>query len=251
MRKSRFVFLGLGAIGIAAHLFCRDSGWLETWSGSHDELQDRTGVPKVQRPHRPHQGTWRRNVPKFVVQPEQRAFPGLPVYSPHDPGILFSLETRDTVWAPAMEEALGRTLSAASLSSVGLTELNVREVSCRQTTCKVVYDFPSRLVDLVTATGYPPASPLILLEEKVGRPAPRSGGFESERSVRKGEPYLENTVIFGFDADSWDPTSYSSWVQGQLPATREFFERARSEWGSRNSIPPGRSSPMNSGEDAG
>src|SRR5205814_10010244 len=91
------------------------------------------------------------------------------------------------------------------LARLGLAELKAVAVPCRQTTCRLEYEFPSRLVRTVEAAGLPPISPLVLVEEAVGWPAPRGGGFHQQTFERDGEAYTRASVILGFDEPSWDP----------------------------------------------
>jgi hypothetical protein len=173
-----------------------------------------------------------RAAPRFVRATPSRPFPGFPPdVLTTDAGALYAIEPRDSLWAPAMESAVAQRFFAADvLAPLGLAELKVLSVSCRQTTCRMEYEFPSRLTAAVAEAGLRPSSPMVLVEEAVGWPAPRGGGLQKETFRRGGQAFTRMSVFLGFDERSWDPATYGDWVTDQLPAARDFYRRAREDW---------------------
>jgi hypothetical protein len=168
--------------------------------------------------------------PRFITSRTSAAFPGFPVDTPASPDLLFDRETRDPTWAPAMESALANGFVASTtLARLGLAEMVVTDISCRQTTCRFDYEFPSRLVNVVRATGLRPSSPMVLVEEAVGWAAPRGAGLHRIAFQRDGAAFTRMSVVLGFDEASWDPASYPQWLQSQRPAAEAFYRRAREE----------------------
>jgi hypothetical protein len=89
------------------------------------------------------------------------------------------------------------------------------------------YEFPSRLVDLVLASGLPASSPMVLVEEAVGWAAPRGAGLHGTVFVRGGERVTKMSVVLGFDEDSWEPGNYPQWLESQRADAQAFYRRAR------------------------
>jgi hypothetical protein len=169
-----------------------------------------------------------RSLPRFVAPPAARAFPGFPVHTPQAPELLHEMEERDPIWAPAMEAALTSVaLSPALLESLGLGDMKVTALTCRQTTCALAYEYPTRLVDRVVASGLPPSSPMVLVEEAVGWTAPRGGGLRTRTFTRDGVPYARASLVLGFDEGSWEPARYRTWVADRLPEAQAFYRGAR------------------------
>ncbi len=121
----------------------------------------------------------------------------------------------------------GKFLAPDVFARLGLGEMKVRALSCRQTTCQLSYDFPSRLANTVSASGLPPSSPMVLVEEALGWAAPRGAGFRKTSFEREGQAYTRISVVLGFDEGSWDPGRYGQWVDQQLPASQAFYRQAR------------------------
>jgi hypothetical protein len=173
-----------------------------------------------------------RSVPRFIAPPAARPFPGLPAHTPAAPELLHDMEDRDPAWAPAMEAAFTSVaLSRALFAQLGLDELKVTALDCRQTTCALTYEYPTRLVERVVASGLPPSSPMVLVEDAVGWTAPRGGGLRSQRFERGGEAWTRTSLVLGFDEASWDPAGYRRWVSERLPEAQAFYRRAREQRG--------------------
>ena len=149
----------------------------------------------------------------------------------HERALSFDEETRDDAWAPAMEAAMRRRLDPSLLASLGLAEVTITELVCRETTCRLVYEYPVQLAVLVAARGLPPStSPLALLEEQEGPPAPVNLGWRREELWREHTPFIRLSADFRLDGDAHDPARYDEWARAQLPRTRETFRRMRERW---------------------
>jgi hypothetical protein len=145
-----------------------------------------------------------------------------------DRALSYDEETRDDLWAPAMESAMRARLSPALLSSLGLADLQVTQLACRETTCRLVYEYPTRLDAVVAARGLPPrTAPLALVEEKIGPPAPVNLRTWQEELTRQGEPFRRMGADLRLDGESHDPARYDQWSRAQLPATVAAFQKMR------------------------
>jgi hypothetical protein len=148
-----------------------------------------------------------------------------------DHALAFDEETRDDLWAPAMESAMRARLSPDLLASLGLSEVQITELTCRASTCRQVYEYPARLDAVLLAHGLPPeASPLALVEEQIGPPAPVNLGTWREELTRGGAPFHRLGSDFRLDGESHDPARYDQWSRAQLPRTRAAFVKMRADW---------------------
>lgn len=140
-------------------------------------------------------------------------------------------EPRDATWAPAMETAFGLRITAEELAKYGLVDLRITELSCKRVTCRLAYEYPARVEDVLAANGLPrDTSPLALIEEQTGPPAPLNLGWSQEHFVRDGQRVVRMVAVFGFDENSYDPDLYDEWVESQLERTREAFGRMPRQW---------------------
>jgi hypothetical protein len=148
----------------------------------------------------------------------------------HDRALSFDEETRDDLWAPAMESAMRARLSQELLASLGLAELRVTQLTCRESTCRLVYEYPTRLDAVLAAHGLPPeASPLALVEEQIGPPAPVNLATWREELTRDGTAFRRLGSDFRLDGESHDPAHYDRWSRAQLPRTRAAFAKMRAD----------------------
>jgi hypothetical protein len=130
-----------------------------------------------------------------------------------------------------MEAALGRRHTAAELARYGLSEVRITELSCRRVTCRLAYEYPTSVEALVVADGLPrETSPLALIEEQAGPPAPLNLGWTREPVNRDGQAFIRMTAIFAFDEASYDPDHYDEWVESQVARTRDAFGRMPRRW---------------------
>jgi hypothetical protein len=223
--------LGL-ALAVGATLAALVRPTARRWWSSAENEDRRHDVAAPIRDLTARAGARRRPLPppRFITSRTTAAFPGFPVDTPASPDLLFDRETRDPIWAPAMESALANVfVASATLARLGLAEMVVTDISCRQTTCRFEYEFPSQLVNLVRATGLRPSSPMVLVEEAVGWAAPRGAGLHRIAFQRDGAAFTRMSIVLGFDEASWDPASYPQWLQSQRPAAEAFYRRAREE----------------------
>lgn len=133
-----------------------------------------------------------------------------------------------------MEAAFVRRFVGAELSKYGLDDLRILEFSCRRVSCRLVYEYPSSVEDLLAANGLPRStSPLALIEEQSGPPAPLNLGWTREPFVRDGRSHVRMVAVFGFDEASYDPERYDEWVDSQLDKMREAFGRMPRTWRQR------------------
>jgi hypothetical protein len=169
-------------------------------------------------------------VPRFRVS-RRRPFPGLDERLRTDALDTYAREPRDESWAPYMEMAFGRRYTATELSRYGLTDLRIVELSCRRVTCRVVYEYPSSVEDLLAADGLPRStSPLTLIAEQEGPPAPLNLGWSRETFARDGKELVRMVAVFGFDEESYDPEHYDEWVDSQLTRSQDAFRRMPRTW---------------------
>lgn len=167
--------------------------------------------------------------PKFL--PAKRPFPGMTEQFKREGAAVHDREPRDETWAPAMEAAFGKRYTPNELAKYGLSDLRITELSCRRVTCRLAYEYPSSVEDLLVADGLPRyISPLVLIEEQTGPPAPMNLGWTRDAFDRGGQRFVKMEAVFGFDEDSYDPERFDEWRESQLPRTREWFERVERTW---------------------
>jgi len=129
-----------------------------------------------------------------------------------------------------MEHALRTWMSPETLRGLGLERMEILELSCRRTTCRLVYEYPTALLELVTARGLPPDSPMVLIFEQQGPAASSFGGNAERVMVRDGERYTRESVVLGFDEDARDPRKHGEWARAGVPRIKQVIERIRQRW---------------------
>lgn len=171
--------------------------------------------------------------PEFIVSADigTRPYPGIGEHLRTEALSAHDGEPRDATWAPAMEAAFGRHLNAGELAKHGLQDVRVTELSCRRVTCRLAYEFPKSVEDLLAADGLPrDTSPLALIEEQAGPPAPLNLGWRREEFDRDGHPLVRFVAVFAFDEQSYDPDRYDEWVESQVERTRHAFGHMPRSW---------------------
>jgi len=176
--------------------------------------------------------------PTFVVSARStaegigiRPYPGIDEHLKTGGLSAHAREPRDATWAPAMEAAFGRRISAEELAKYGLENLRVTEISCRRVTCRLAYEYPKSVEDLLAADGLPrDTSPLALIEEQTGPPAPLNLGWSREEFDRDGQHLVRFVAVFGFDEKSYDPNRYDEWVESEVERTHHWFGRMPRTW---------------------
>jgi hypothetical protein len=121
-------------------------------------------------------------------------------------------------------------MSPETLARLGLERLEIVELSCRRTTCRLVYEYPTALLDLVERRGLPPDSPLVLIFEERGPAASSFGGNGEDVMVRDGERYARQWVVMGFDEAARDPRKHAEWANAGVPRIKQVIERIRRRW---------------------
>ncbi len=205
------------------------------WNGDEAFVEGVEPLPNEELPESPSSEF---PPPKIAVR--KRSYAGLVGTGPY-PGIderlrtealsVHDSEPRDERWAPAMEAAFGRRLTTEELEKYGLTDLQITELSCRRVTCRLAYEYPASVEDLLAANGLPrDTSPLALIEEQTGPPAPLNLGWRRDQFDRDGQRLVRMVAVFAFDEDSYDPGRYDEWVESQIERAREAFGLMPRRW---------------------
>jgi hypothetical protein len=142
-------------------------------------------------------------VPRFVVPPTDVPNSHSPANASNAPDLLYTYatESRDPAWAPTMESALANSLQSRDVfMGLRLREMSVTGISCRQRTCRMTFEYPTRLVDTIGASGPPPTSLSALFGEPLGG-APNRARLEIIPFDRQGESMRRVSLVLGFDEE--------------------------------------------------
>jgi hypothetical protein len=169
------------------------------------------------------------NTPRFVPEAYSAYIAQRESASPRHAAEFFKAETRDPVWAEAMEARLRQRFDPTILATLQVPSLRLDEIECRRTSCRI--DVSWNEADLQTTTQHPDVErfgrdPLSYLAFKTGqlaqlssRPRPPFGAkiVPGTYFVTIGpDGRYATTTILLFGEKDIDPNLYAAAVERSL-----------------------------------